>query len=262
MMDKEIKISLLTGFSGKILTALLFILSGILLFARNVGWITVEQFDMVVAWHSLFIIIGIHSMIRRHFVVGVILVLVGAYFLIGNMSWLPANSQAMLWPFALIIIGLMFFFKPRAKKRFMRAHARHHQMWKERMAGKMGPMNMQEQQQVESEDGFLHSENVFGAARHVVLDELFKGANIRISFGGTVLDLRHTQIAPGETFIDVDCSCGGLEIYVPSDWKVVMKCDAFFGGSDDKRWQNGNFDKERILVIRGKLSFGGLEIKD
>ena len=34
-----------TGFSGKILIALLFILSGILLFARNMGWITSEVFD-------------------------------------------------------------------------------------------------------------------------------------------------------------------------------------------------------------------------
>ena len=260
-MDKEMKTSNSVGFSGKLLIALLFILSGIMLFARNIGWITGEQFDLVVAWHSLFIILGLFSMFHRHFVGGVVLLLVGGYFLIGNMSWLPANSQAMLWPFALIIIGVVFFLKPSGKKRCMKDHARRHRMWKEQMEGKMGHMNMQEQQQFESEDGYLHAENVFGAARHVVLDELFKGANIRISFGGTVLDLRHTQIATGETYIDVDCSCGGLEIYVPSDWKVAMKCNAFFGGCEDKRWQNGNIDKERTLVIRGKLSFGGLEIK-
>lgn len=39
-----------TGFSGKILIALLFILSGILLFARNMGWITSEVFDLIVSW--------------------------------------------------------------------------------------------------------------------------------------------------------------------------------------------------------------------
>ena len=64
----------------------------------------------------------------------------------------------------------------------------------------------EEQQQCESVDGFLHSENVWGAARHVVLDELFKGAIVRTSFGGTVIDLRHTHIALGETYIDLDCS--------------------------------------------------------
>lgn len=45
-----------TGFSGKILIALLFILSGILLFARNMGWITSEVFDLIVSWHSLLIL--------------------------------------------------------------------------------------------------------------------------------------------------------------------------------------------------------------
>lgn len=56
-----------TGFSGKILIALLFILSGILLFARNMGWITSEVFDLIVSWHSLLILLGIYAMIRRHF---------------------------------------------------------------------------------------------------------------------------------------------------------------------------------------------------
>ena len=68
-----------TGFSGKILIALLFILSGILLFARNMGWITSEVFDLIVYWHSLLILLGIYAMIRRHFIGGIILFLAGVY---------------------------------------------------------------------------------------------------------------------------------------------------------------------------------------
>lgn len=99
---------------------------------------------------------------------------------------------------------------------------------------------------------------------HVMLClmNFLKEQSSRTSCGGTTIDLRHTHIAPGETYIDLDCSWGGIEIYVPSDWKVVFKCNAFFGGCDDKRWQNGNINKESVLVIRGRLSFGGLEVKD
>ena len=50
-------------------------------------------------------------MIRRHFVGGIILVLVGVYFLLGGLSWLPENSQAMVWPLGLIIAGVLFLFK-------------------------------------------------------------------------------------------------------------------------------------------------------
>ena len=124
-------------------------------------------------------------------------------------------------------------------------------------------MNMENnEQQCESENGYLRSDNAFGSVRHVVLDELFKGASIRASFGGTVIDLRHTHLAPGETYIDIDCTCSGIELYIPSDWNVLPQCNAFAGGCEDKRWQGANINKESTLIIRGNISFGGLEIKD
>ena len=82
-MEEKQKTLSATGFSGKYLVASLFILSGILLFARNMGWITAELFSTIVSWYSLFIILGIYSMIRRHFVGGIILLLIGVYFLLG-----------------------------------------------------------------------------------------------------------------------------------------------------------------------------------
>ena len=125
-MEEKQKFPTATGFSGKTLIASLFILSGILLFARNMGWITSEVFDMIVSWHSLLIILGIYSMIRRHFIGGIILLLIGVYFLIGGLSWLPENSQAMVWPIALITAGVLFFFKSGKNRRGHWAH--HHAM--------------------------------------------------------------------------------------------------------------------------------------
>lgn len=48
-------------------------LDRILLFARNMGWIINEVLDIIVSWHSLLIIIGICSMIRCHFIGGIVL---------------------------------------------------------------------------------------------------------------------------------------------------------------------------------------------
>lgn len=264
-MEQKSNYVYVRGFSGKLLIALLFILSGILLFARNMGWITNDLFNLIVSWHSLLIVLGGYSMIRRHYISGIILLLIGIYFLIGGLSWLPENSQAMVWPFALIIAGVLFFFKPRHRRHWddKRHRFHHHREWMmHEHLEQDGPNCTNNQQKYESEDGFLRSDNTFGGVRHVVLDDLFKGGVVRTSCGGTTIDLRHTHIAPGETYIDLDCSWGGVEIYVPSDWKVVFKCNAFFGGCEDKRWQSGNINKESVLVIRGKLSFGGLEVKD
>ena len=52
-MEKKQNFPSHAGLSGKALIASLFIISGILLFARNVGWITYDLFNVVVSWHSL-----------------------------------------------------------------------------------------------------------------------------------------------------------------------------------------------------------------
>ena len=140
-MEEKQKFPTATGFSGKILIASLFILSGILLFARNMGWVTSEVFDMIVSWHSFLIILGIYSMIRRHFIGGIIFLLIGVYFLIGGLSWLPENSQAMVWPIALITAGVLFFLKSGKNRRGHWAHhhaMQHRQKWMKMHQGQSG----------------------------------------------------------------------------------------------------------------------------
>lgn len=246
-------------FAGKILVASLLVISGVLLFARNIGWITPEVFGLIVSWYTLLIVLGIYAMISRHYVSGLALLLTGTYFLLGRLSCLPENSQAMVWPLALVLAGILFLFKDRNRERWRnRFRADHRGPWDR---GRLD-MNHATEQHNESTDGFLHSDNTFNGMRHVVLDDIFKGATVRTTFGGTIIDLRHTHLAPGKTYIDLDCNWGGVELYVPLEWRVDIKCNAFFGGCEDKRWQNKNIDTEHVLVIRGKLSFGGLVIKD
>ena len=63
-------------------------------------------------------------------------------------------------------------------------------------------------------------------------------------------------------FIVSDNTFGGVEIYLPSDWNLLMQIDAFIGGCDDKRYNSSvEIDKEHILIVRGKVSFGGIEFK-
>ena len=75
-----------------------------------------------------------------------------------------------------------------------------------------------------SADGFLHSENAFSGVRQVILDEMLKGGSIQTRFGGSIIDMRRTDIPVGETPLDVDCKFGGIELYVPADWTI--KCFA------------------------------------
>lgn len=238
---------------GRFLVAALLILSGIVLFARHMEWISTELFDMLVAWHTLFIILGIYAIARRYPLRGITLLLIGVYLLLGGLSCVPEDSEALIWPLALIVAGIAFFVKTRKRVRGGTGGRSSRR--------KRGPQDF-EQPEGASEEGFLRSESCYNGVRHVVLDDIFKGAVIHTFFGGTIVDLRHTHLAPGETYIDVDCTCGGVQLFVPSDWKIVNKCHAFLGGCDDKRWQNGSVNRESTLVIRGKLTVGGLEIRE
>lgn len=205
-METKQKFSSHAGY-GKVLVASLFILCGILLFARNMGWISYSLFDVLVSWQSLLIIIGIYTLAHRHYISGSILLLIGAYLLIGGLSWLPENSKAMIWPLALVLGGILFLTKSNRKARLKNEYMRGGRSFSPHAGAR----------QCDSDNGFLHSDNSFGAVRHVVLDDLFKGACIRNSFGGTTIDLRHTHLAPGETYIDIECSCGGVELFIPAD---------------------------------------------
>lgn len=90
-----------------------------------------------------------------------ILLLIGVYFLIGGLSWLPENSQAMVWPIALITTGVIFLFKPSRKRAWEKQqNFRYHG---DRMKqGHPGMNSANSRQKNESVDGFLYSDNSFG----------------------------------------------------------------------------------------------------
>lgn len=235
------------GGTGKYLIALLFILSGVLLLARNMGWIDREMFNTIVSWQMLLIVWGVYKISIRRYFVGTILITVGGIFLLSRLGlWAFLPVGALTWPVALIAVGFTFLFRHRGEDD-----------WKFRMPGSVSSTT----NQYNSADGFFHSENRFSGVRQVVLDEVFKGGTIQNSFGGTTIDLRRTTLAEGETFLDIDCTFGGIEIYAPSDWKIDLRCKAFFGGCEDKRFQSTVIDHSRVLVIRGDVLFGGVEIK-
>lgn len=236
---------------SKWLVAFLFIVAGGLLFARNFGLVTPVIFNILFSWQMLLILFGLYACIRRHFFSGLMMLIIGLGFGLPKLgfAWLPANPvNTIIWPAILILIGLFIIFRPRRQ-----SHTIHH----DRNSCCGGT-----KQNYHSADGVLRSDNVFGGVHHVVLDEVFKGGVINNTFGGTAIDLRRTRIEGAETYIDVDNSWGGIELYVPSEWNVVIRCNAFMGACEDKRWKTPSTDTQSVLVIRGKVSFGGIEIKD
>ncbi len=89
----------------------------------------------------------------------------------------------------------------------------------------------------------------------------FSGGKITTIMGGNEIDFRECQLAHGTSVIDIACIMGGVEIYLPEHWKVVVEISPILGGIDDKRASIVEPEEEKILVLKGFCLFGGVEIR-
>ena len=106
---------------GKFFIAFIFITAGVLLLARNLGWISYTLFGILVSWQMLLILLGIYLMLRRQILRGGILLAIGAYLISPYLGWMPAGIHVTLFPIVLIVIGLAFLFRPK-RARHERSH--------------------------------------------------------------------------------------------------------------------------------------------
>lgn len=228
--------------TGKYWIAGIFIAIGLLLLGRNLGYIQPEAYSLIVSWKSLLIVLGVFMLAKRHYFNSFILIAIGAYFILTTTGDAHTGIVAFYWPVILIIIGIGFLVRKNHR-------SNHHNQY-----------NMEVKESV-SGDGYFSIDNRFGGIQNIIMDEVIKGGEVKNSFGGVVLDLRRTSLPEGITYIDVDVRFGGLEIYIPSTWKVKSEVRPFIGAYEDNRFTNPAMDSDRMLVIRGEISVGGIEVK-
>lgn len=100
---------------------------------------------------------------------------------------------------------------------------------------------------------------VFSGSESKNKSSTYKGGRVTTIFGGTVLDLRDAKIENQAT-LDLFVLCGGVELKVPRDWKVVSKAMPIAGGVENKS-EGGDTQKTPVLVLTGTVALGGVEVK-
>lgn len=113
-----------------------------------------------------------------------------------------------------------------------------------------------------SSDDFLTSTTIFGGVTKNVVSKNFRGADIKVAFGGTELNLTKADIQQPIT-INSTTAFGGLTLIVPSTWKVQSELLTVFGGIEDKRpiLDAEQQDPNKVLTLHGNCFFGGVEIQ-
>lgn len=110
-----------------------------------------------------------------------------------------------------------------------------------------------------SPDERIDAVAVFSGRRVVNTAPRFRGGSATAVFGGVEVDLTGASIE-GEAVLDAVALFGGVDVEVPSGWRVVIDGPAIFGGNESHvppPLEAG----VPTLHVRGTAIFGGVDVK-
>jgi len=110
-------------------------------------------------------------------------------------------------------------------------------------------------------NGDNHYSAVLSGRNVQFVDEVFTGAIISSILGNVQLDLRNAVLNKNAV-IETTCILGGVDIFVPSNVKVVVNCTPILAGVDSNVIAPSNTSGETYtLFINGTCILGGIDVK-
>jgi predicted membrane protein len=217
----------------------LIVAAGVALLLDHMGFLVIGSLFRF--WPMILIFFGVgHLLTPTNRAWGMILVVVGAIFLLNNLG-VTHLRFADMWPVAIIAVGLIL-------------------MW-----GALKPPVV-----VNSSGGdkispdMFNATAIFGGIERRIKSQAFRGGRATCIFGGAELDLRDANIDGDEATLEVNCIFGGAEIRVPDAWNVHSMSTPVLGGYSDKTHISAAPDpsggKRKTLIVTGTVIFGGVEI--
>ncbi|MEI6575435.1 MAG: DUF5668 domain-containing protein [Bacteroidota bacterium] len=214
----------------------LVLLFGVALLLKNTNLINEQTWSFLFSWEMLIIAIGALNLFDKNRGFGLVMILVGSFFLINNHFDLPFNLSQIFWPVLLIVAGVFLILGASRFKHFKSNYT---------------------DQKV---DDFFDDVAIFGGMDRTIHSDNFRGGKVVAIFGGSKLNMNHVTLSPGMNLIEMVCVFGGTQLMIPADWNVKLEVISIFGGLADKR-PPVPVDMSKTLVIKGVVIFGGGDIK-
>ncbi|MEN8116675.1 MAG: DUF5668 domain-containing protein [Bacteroidota bacterium] len=200
--------------------------------------------DILISWQMLLIGIGIFSIIGGNKTTGTILIVIGGFFLVPEITTIPYELRRIGWPLLIIGVGVILLVTHTTRKRT-----------------EPPVIEPGRQHGTDYFDDFV----IFGGREVFVNSQNFYGGKTTSVFGGTEYDMRQANLSQNGAVIDCLAIFGGTGFKVPPDWTVKNEVVAVFGAFTDKRGASGAqivSDPSKTLIIKGFAAFGGVEIKN
>jgi predicted membrane protein len=105
---------------------------------------------------------------------------------------------------------------------------------------------------------------IFSGGKRVINDQNFRFAKYDAVFGGFEIDLRRANMMEDQAVLDLNAVFGGIEVKVPESWSVVVKGAGVFGAFQDSTLQPDPriYPQPKRLIVKGGAVFGGVELKN
>lgn len=212
--------------------------------------------DWVFSWQSFLIALGFFIGLKHNFrgAAWFILILVGGAFLIQDI-YPDVHTRRYIWPVILIIAGVFLILRPRNRR------WKDDTMQEKKNTGAGDSTTILDEEESWSQDDFIDTTSIFGGSKKNILSKDFKGGDIVNIFGGTELNLLQSDIK-GKAELEITTVFGGCKLIVPANWEVKSEIVTIFGGMEDKRSiQPGGESSDKLLLLKGTVIFGGIDIK-
>lgn len=238
---------------GHIWIGIFFLIAGSLFLLSRLGF---NFPDFLFSWQMFLIALGIYVGIRKDFqgASWLILILIGSLFLI-NEFFVFGELRRFILPIILIGSGLFFIFRPKKNYPYLPD---------DKM--RSGETNWKDYASADSNvkpshDEFVDATSIFGGTKKKIFSKNFRGGDMVNIFGGSEIDLTQADIN-GTAVLEVTTLFGGATLLVPSHWNVVSDAVAILGEVKDKRViQNAPENNNKMLLIKGTVIFGGIDVK-
>lgn len=212
--------------------------------------------DWMFSWPMLLIVIGFFSGFKDGFrgIGWFIMIMIGGAFLAGHI--IPdLQLRRYIWPAAIIGVGIMLILRPRSRS--WQLDCRSEKKTKDD-SGIEDATVIDETKH--SKEDYVEATTVFGGVNRNIVSKNFKGGDIVVLFGGSELNFNQADMQE-EAVISFTIIFGGAKLIVPANWAVKTELTPIFGGVEDKRSYNASGTPEKILVLKGTVLFGGIDIK-
>ncbi len=222
------------------------LLMGILLLCKSLySW---EVGFWSLAWPSFLLMLGLFGG-KKFSLSGLGFILLGGYFLVENLGFMPAElSGKILWPGLVILFGLSLLFdalrKPK-KSNFS-------------VVRKGGNGEKTKWTCHNSDSNFL-CDLSFGEHTHLVEASMLTEGDANCSFGSLVVDLRGCDAVSENCHIDANCSFGTLTLLVPRRFAIVAAHSTSFASVHFNGHPDNN--PEGMIHLDADVSFGEIRVE-